>query len=303
VGGGGGGGYSLDARELETLRQQAQERFARAEAESEINGYLLERLVEINERDVELVDQRLDRIEAILSERITGFDRLRFGGSVAKHTFVNGLSDVDSLVILRESDIDPLEARQELARTIEAALPRGEIESIKTDFAVTVNFRDGMKLQLLPALQRGQEVAISSEDGAHWMDIHPRGFARALTEVNRAQGSRVVPTVKLAKAVIDGLPEQDRPSGYHVEALAVAAFTSYAGPRTLKDMLAHFFNSASRDVRRPIPDVTGQSRHVDESLGAADSPSRKRLATRFQDVARALEKSVSLREWQALIDG
>src|SRR4051812_29202634 len=102
--GGGGGGYSLDARELQKLREEAQARFDRAESESEINAFLAERLVAINERDFEAVDRHLDAVEDVLRDRIEEFDRLRFGGSVAKHTYVDGLSDIDSLVILKTAD-------------------------------------------------------------------------------------------------------------------------------------------------------------------------------------------------------
>ena len=140
--GGGGGGYSLDARELKKLRKDAQERFARAEAEADINGYLAERLAEINERDYVAVDKHLDAVEDVLKDEVDGFDRLRFGGSVAKHTYVDGLSDIDSLVVLRDAGMTPEEARHALAEALEKHLKRGEVASITEHFAVTVEFRD-----------------------------------------------------------------------------------------------------------------------------------------------------------------
>src|SRR5438105_1922609 len=117
--GGGGAGYSINARELETLRAEARRRFEAAEAESEINSFLGERLVEINDRDVDAVDRHLDAVEDVLRERIKDFDRLFFGGSVAKHTYVDGLSDVDSIVVLADTDADPARARAELAQALE----------------------------------------------------------------------------------------------------------------------------------------------------------------------------------------
>src|SRR4051812_22527863 len=125
--GGGGGGYSLNARELERLRDEARSRYDIAEAEADINSYLAERLAEVNDRDIEAVDRHLDAVEEVLREQIKEFDRLRFGGSVAKHTYVDGLSDIDSLVVLDDPNVDPAAARERLAQALDAGLPRGEV--------------------------------------------------------------------------------------------------------------------------------------------------------------------------------
>ena len=69
-----------------------------------------------------------------------------------------------------------------------------------------------------------------------------------------------------------------------------------------KDMLGHFFRSAAENVRRPIPDVTGQSRHVDEALGGPNSSARIRVSAQLHATAETLEKSNSLNEWRALIE-
>ena len=76
-----------------------------------------------------------------------------------------------------------------------------------------------------------------------------------------------MPLVKLAKAVMADFPESYRPSGYHVESVAVEAFARYSGPKNYKAMLHHFFERGSGLVLGPIQDSTGQSLNVDENLG------------------------------------
>jgi hypothetical protein len=89
----------------------------------------------------------------------------------------------------------------------------------------------------------------------------------------------VIPTIKLAKAMFDNNLGDSAPAGYHVEALAVAAFENYTGPRDHSAMLTHLVSSASENVRRPIRDVTGQSPHVDADLGPANSSVRQARRT------------------------
>jgi hypothetical protein len=151
-------------------------------------------------------------------------------------------------------------------------------------------------------VQQGDRLAISSPDGQSWTQIHPRSFARELTEVNQRQAGQVVPAVKLAKAIIAGLPETERLSGYHVEALAIAAFRSYDGTRTPKAMLTHFFETAVQYVRTPIHDVTGQSRHLDEGLGPAGSADRQRISDSLDRIAQTMQSSRSVDSWRSLLE-
>ncbi len=231
---------------------------------------------------------------------------LRFGGSIAKHTYVEGLSDVDLLVALKDAqlaDRSPEEFRREFARTLEGKLSAGEVADIRVGpRAVTVEYRDGTEIQLLPAVQRGDTMSISSADGTSWQHgIKPKAFADQLTATNRAQGGTVVPVIKLAKEIIASqLSSQRQPFGYHVEALAVDAFANYDGPKTPKAMVQHFFRTASERVRRPLADVTGQSRSVDESLGDTGSSARVTLARDLANIANRMEHGQSVDDWKRL---
>ena len=58
--------------------------------------------------------------------------------------------------------------------------------------AVTVTFRDGMELQLLPAVQRGDQTAVSAQSGDDWSHVRPKDFAESLSRLNEQQGRAVV---------------------------------------------------------------------------------------------------------------
>ena len=307
MGGSGGstGGY-LSANDLELLREKARERFTQSRNESEVNSLLQHELTSINDRDTDRVSGYLEAIEHALEDRIDAVDRLLFGGSVAKHTYVNGLSDVDALVLLGDESLRngaPADVRSEFAQALRQSLPQGAVSSIREGaVAVTVEYRDGTEIQLLPAIRSGDEVAVSSWDGQSWSAIRPRSFAQELTAANQSQGNAVVPAIKLAKSILASRLGDAAPSGYHMEALALAAFRDYAGLRTPKAMLTHLVDRASRDVLRPIPDITGQSQYVDQHLGAENSDVRQVLSRNLATLAHTMTNSQSVSDWQALLD-
>src|SRR5260370_3496358 len=104
MGGGGGSSYRnwKSDRLADAVRKDADE--AVAEYEARLAGYFGELLAGFNDRDVQLVHRRLDDIKAALQEELeTTFDQV-FGGSVAKHTYVDGLSDIDSLLVINETN-------------------------------------------------------------------------------------------------------------------------------------------------------------------------------------------------------
>jgi len=172
---------------------------------------------------------------------------------------------------------------------------------ISGQLAVTVKYRDGTDIQLLPAIPRGDKIAIAAPDAQSWSSTDPRAFREALTDANKQQRGAVVPAIKLAKSVIANFPEGDQLAGYHVEALAVAAFREYDGPRDQRSMVTHLFESASQNIRRPIRDVTGQSPFVDERLGDRDSGERQRLAGVLRRTAEKVKNASGKSTWEDLL--
>jgi Second Messenger Oligonucleotide or Dinucleotide Synthetase domain len=307
--GGGGGGGPFSSRTPEELAKQvrkAEEATSVAAFEATLSTMLAQLLGAYNGRDVDLVQNRLNEVKDALETSIEGtFDQL-FGGSVAKRTFVDGLSDIDSLVIINDSDLEdhsPRRALDRMTKSLQRQLGTAA-EISHGRMAVTIEYPDGMIIQLLPAISTEEgklRVPSSRRDG--WSHIDPTGFREALTRRNQECGGKLVPTIKLAKAIIGTLPESQRLSGYHMESLAIGAFRNYTGPKTTAAMLPTFFERAKTLVLSPIKDSTGQSVHVDEYLGPQNSEARlaaSHILGRLEKRMRNATVANSTAQWQAL---
>ena len=292
MGGSGGRGYfSSDPKKVERELEASHGTTDDQEYQAAGNQALQSLLVEVNNRDADAIGRRLQEIKGVLSEDLEGTIDLRFGGSVAKHTFVDGLSDVDSLVLLNRSELaglSPEQVRRYFAEQLRSRMKDAEVT--EGQLAVTVRFAD-VEIQLLPALKTVAGYQIANAKGSGWAEITPQEFTRTLSSVNQSNGSKVVPVIKLAKAILGTLPERQRLTGYHTEALAVEAFRDYKGPQTLKDMLRHFFAASSSRIGAPLHDVTGQSTHVDEYLGPASSLERRLVGDALDRIARRIRNA------------
>jgi hypothetical protein len=237
-------------------------------------------LSQFNSRNSQETAERLDEIKASLKEKIDGTFDTFFGGSVAKHTFVDGLSDVDSMLLISGpfAEASPSAMLNKVADTLNASLGAG-VEVSHGRVAVTVKYPDGNEIQLVPCLGgEGGRLKVPAWDTNTWSNIDSRQFRDGLTKRNEQCGGKLIPTLKLAKAINSTLPENARLSGYHIESIGVAGFRGYDGEKTTVRMLPHFFKRASELVLAPMADRTGQSVHVDEHLGAPGSPQRRALS-------------------------
>jgi hypothetical protein len=272
--------------------------------QSEINAYLDGKLAILNNRDVDAVGRILDEIVSDLGDEVEGKIDLLFGGSVAKHTYVDGMSDVDALVLFDRTDMadcSPVELREVLATIMRERYGKDNVTV--GNLAVTAQVQDHT-IQLLPALRTSAGYRISGADGTTWASIHPESFTERLTAANKQNGGKLVPTIKLVKAIIDTLPKKQQLSGYHTESLALRAFDGYDGPRTPKAMVAQFFERASALVRKPITDPSGQSAHVDDYLGVADSVARRTISLAMGRITRRIRNADgmhSLDQWRAIL--
>ena len=95
--------------------------------DEQVNAYLRERLRDYNERDTEAINRHIRGLRDALEQ--SGADVLptRFGGSVSRHTYVDGLSDVDVLLTVNDSSLsgrDPRAVIQRMAALIQQRMPR-----------------------------------------------------------------------------------------------------------------------------------------------------------------------------------
>ena len=209
-----------------------------------------------------------------------------FGGSVRRGTYVTGLSDVDVLLTVNQSSLasqPPARVIEYVRETIQRRLPQNSVSV--GNLAVTVSYSDGIEIQILPAIRTNNGgIRIAEPGNTRWSNVaHPERFAVRLSEVNHARNGRVVPIIKLAKAMADCYITRPsrKLSGYHIESLAIDAFRSYQGPQDPKSMLNHLLSHSMTAVKTPIADTTGQSGYVDEYLGPANSRLRERASTYF----------------------
>ncbi len=304
---GGGGARYFDRRrdpaEIRQALRQEEEKQKDQAFESEVSTALGELLSDYNARDTTAVSKTLDQIRKALESDIEGSVDPVFGGSVRKHTYVDGISDVDSLLVLKDPQLRSMSPEQVLdyfEEKLRKALPNCEVK--RGQLAVTLI--DGeLQIQLLPAVKESDRYYIASAAGDSWSKINPQGFFRQLTRANERAGMKLVPTIKLIKAVNETFPPDLRLTGYHVESLAVETFRQYEGPYNTKAMLRHFCEDARTRVTKPITDKTGQSVHVDEYLGPANSERRQRISVALDRVLRRIKNadaSRSVEQWLRL---
>lgn len=307
--GGGGSGGPFIRRTPEQLRdivRKSEDKTIVAAFEADLSRMFGELLGEFNSRDAPTVSARLGEIKAAMQDNLEGsFDQL-FGGSVAKHTYVDGLSDIDSVMLINDSDLESKSPQIALERIVHAIRARlkGEATVEHGRMAVTVTYPDGMVIQLLPAIKSADgRLHVPSSRRDAWSAINPTTFREVLTRRNQECAGKLVPTIKLAKAVNGQLPAVQRLSGYHMESLGIAAFKNYKGAMTTSAMLPVFFERARVLLLSPIRDSTGQSVHVDEYLGPTNSAARIALSHLMSRLARRMRNATaagSKAQWRAL---
>jgi predicted nucleotidyltransferase len=209
--GGSSGGGTFKGRSPDQLRElvrKAEGQATEAAFDGELARMLGELLAGYNGRDTALVRERLEELKEALSEELDSSIDQFFGGSVAKHTYVDGLSDIDSLLVINDPDLREEKPKAVLTR-MEGILKEeiGTAASVSHGrMAVTVEYRDGMVIQLLPAIEtEGDHVHVPSSLTEGWAKINPLAFQQALTKRNEQCAGKLVPTIKLAKAIVGQL--------------------------------------------------------------------------------------------------
>jgi hypothetical protein len=302
--GGSGGGSVQGADSWRPSNLDASlERTRQREREAEVAEVIDAVIRAINQVDTEALNRHKQTILDALNDQFDGVYDLRGGGSYTRHTHVSGLSDVDVLLDLgayADSDIahkdDPSAVRREMERRLRQRLPSTEITAGK--MAVTVRFRDGSEIQVLPAFRTGTGYRIPDPDGDGWTVTRPQVFARLLAERSREIGGGLRRSIKLAKLICanQGIDVHS----YHLENMAMTAFDHYVGPKTAPAMLRHFFAQAKVLTLRPMPDVTGQNAHVDRYL---ETPAaRQRLAKQLRSVEQQIADAADDKDiWREIL--
>ena len=276
---------------VEPLADKTDEKFIATEA----SNFLQEKLKQINAHDYNAIDRHKRTIEDKLKSKFE-IEDLRFGGSHSTHTDVKGHSDIDMLAGLGdfESSESSDQVIKDFANAIQERLPDTKVSS--GVMAVTVEFSDGLEVQVLPAFRYRHGYRIPDPSGKGWILTYPKRFAQELTSVNQKQSRQVVPTIKLIKSICDA--NNIKVSSYHVSNLALNAFKGYLGDKTHPKMLQHFFNKAKTLCTKPTSDPSGQTKYVDGDLSKTD---RTRMAKAFAQMEAKFNEameSTSLDKWK-----
>lgn len=306
---GSGGGFFPSGRSKEQINDELKkslDRTKKEEFESKVAEIINNLLKNYNDRDTNKIQNRLEEIRNIIEKDIEGTFDFKYGGSVSKHTYVDGLSDIDSLIILNKTEL--MDKSPEKVRDFLLSKLKKNLSSIKNiskgTLAVTVAFKDGMTIQLLPAVKVKDGFKIPSYDGKEWSKINPKGFTDQLYKTNQKQGGKAVPAIKIIKSINAQFKQDRRMTGYHVESLAIEVFKSYNGQQTTKALITCFFDKAKELVLSSIRDKTGQSLHVDDYLGAKNSESRKAISYQLDVISKKIKSADNIgseKQWEEIL--
>ena len=274
-------------------------------SDDRFNEYCEGLLATYTRSNQQAVTRHLESLRNSLRSQGNHVVQTMFGGSVRRGTDVAGLSDVDALLIVDESSLRNRPPAEVIAYVRDVIQRQFIFNPVRVgNLAVTVNYSDGTEIQLLPAIRTSSGgVRIAEPGSTGWSNVvRPDTFAGELSAVNQANHGRVTPTIKLTKAVADcHITRQDgKISGYHMESLAIDAFRDYQGTRGPKAMLDHLLTHSMTAVMKPIVDSTGQSRHVDEYLGPAQSRRREGARTHFGQMRGKVRQCVTRAQFNAL---
>jgi len=294
-----------DIKKMQTEIREAEEKTTNEAFEVEVSAKINTLLADYNKRDTNAIKSHIDTIIEAIQKDIDGTCNIAFGGSYQKHTYVDGISDIDSLVLLNNSELinkSPNEVLEYFRAMLKERFPDSKINVGK--IAISVHFADKNIIQLLPAVKSGDEFKISNSSGDTWSKIKPRNFTKKLTETNKKNSAKMIPTIKIVKAINSYLPKSKQLTGYHIESLAIEAFKVYSGENNIKKMLQYFFESAKNLVKSPIKDKSGQSVYVDEYLGRKSSIERKQISIILDRISRRMKNansSASVEQWMEIL--
>ena len=201
-------------------------------AENRFNHYCETLLVKYNQRNSKAITRHVESLCNVLRQETDEVVQVMFRGSIMRSTDVNSLSDVDVLLIVNQSSLASLPTAEAIEYVKDIVVRRMSQNLVRTGkLAVTVDYSDGSEIQLLPAIRTQHGVGIAEPGNTKWSDvIQPDKFATRLAKVNEARNGRVVPTIKLAKSIVDCFITRPsrKISGYHMEALAIEDLQSAA---------------------------------------------------------------------------
>jgi hypothetical protein len=225
------------------------------------------------------VREALDRVERRIERSATfRIARRRPCGSFAKGTMLRGRKEADLVLILADAPTD------QTLRELEGLLSKDVygLETADTQWkAVTLRFKDGVTVDVLPVAERGTtpEGASIPRKLRHALSgpLHVQWFA------DQAQGRPLHSTLRLLKHFRQQTPSWEPLSSFTLEVLAVETLKSFSGKGLasyFEEILARVANGFLRNRTLPQPVAPGHDliAHLsDDQKDAIESAARQAL--------------------------
>lgn len=290
--GGGGGGSGGGGNVAQVAKESTDE----ATVRSKVNDYLEQKLMETRPKDPEEVRRRVKEMVDVINDGLDGNVTHFDGGSASKDTFVEGISDYDIVVRLNDTELADRLPQDALKQVAEKLAKKYGPENVKVGvMAVTVTDpKTSREYQAVPAVSAGKGKMKFPEPGKNkWGKVaQPNKFARELARADRRENGRVKDAIRMFKLMQEKrLYKEERLKGYHIEAIAYMAFQNPGKANDHRTALEYMTRAAANIVRRPIKDSTGQSRHVDDYLGARDSSERTKASHALTHLADKMKEA------------
>ena len=232
----------------------------------------------------------------------------RLTGSYRRHTAIHNIKDVDFLVFLRYEGKrpEPTEVLKSLRRTLDglpsalgyggrAQTLRGQRRSVRVEFD-----NEDFHLDVVPALiPDGTDEVLWVPDRVwgEWVKSHPLGYGRALSELNAANGKKIVPLVKIVKHWRTFQMQRNRPKSYWLEALVYRhvekGWITTEG-KSYEELFTDLLRSVHGHFLPKLKEKDGVPKISDPMLGNNVAHNWERPA--FESFMRRLEESIGWAE-------
>ncbi len=227
-------------------------------------------LEDIPDENFRILESTLSKCSSAISGTFPRSE-YNFSGSITKHTFLFGGSDIDVLVFVPPSNPSaPAVEVKLLNEAVSGICPRTLHEHY-----ITLNPPGGVNIDLVPAFRSIEgNVHIPDPNAQAWIPIFPNLFAEDLDALDKRHYGALKPAIRLTKWLTKRFLTVPL-LGHHIELLMFISAYWLSPTKSPLELLSSFLNSSSHLVLTPLRDTSKQRTFVDDYLGEGDSPARR----------------------------
>jgi hypothetical protein len=200
-------------------------------------------------------------------------------GSLWKHTFAFGVSDIDVLCAFNSRELSPNHVVSRLASAFSST--RTPIIAHQTHVTLPSPF--GVTIDIVPVVVDSGEIALIHSSGGRWVRARPELFATVLQQANLSSQNTLKPSIRVLKSLLSRCSSAPLLKGHHIEAICVHAASEFAGTFKITTLLEFILSQLPRLANLHFVDTSGQLQFIDDYLGASDSDERCRLSAYLTD--------------------